>query len=137
MFSSQIINEEDADGLSALEYAINKGTHVSVVKALQKANEEAWKDSRRATIAKEILRRKLLESEQILEAPLTVKPSELIKDMTPRTNLLKEYLAGDLEILKRTGSQRMLIQETLPRRRIFHRFTALHRRLSQLHLVKY
>jgi hypothetical protein len=95
MFSSQIINEEDADGLSALEYAINKGTHVSVVKALQKASEEAWKDNRRATIAKEIMRRKLLESEQLLEAPLTVKPSELIKDMTPKTNLLIEYLAGN------------------------------------------
>mmetsp|Transcript_20112 Transcript_20112/g.28620 ORF Transcript_20112/g.28620 Transcript_20112/m.28620 type:complete len:376 (+) Transcript_20112:97-1224(+) len=91
----QIINEEDADGLSALEYAINKGTHVSVVKALQKASEEAWKDNRRATIAKEIMRRKLLESEQLLEAPLTVKPSELIKDMTPKTNLLIEYLAGN------------------------------------------
>lgn len=92
----QIINEEDADGLSALEYAINKGAHGSVVKALQKASEEAWKDNRRATIAKEILRRKLLlQSEQLLKAPLTVKPSESIKKMTPKTNLLMEYLAGN------------------------------------------
>ena len=69
-----IINEEDAGGLSALEYAIHNGVDDKVYYTLQEASEVVWKTMAPKT---SIVRNWLLQREKVSnEEPIKIKKSK-------------------------------------------------------------
>jgi ankyrin repeat protein len=90
----QSVNEEDLEGLSPLEIAINCGADADIVRTLQRASEEAWNEAKRNKIYEEVLKRKLLinaDNEQCQS--LSGEPDKIVKDNGPTTQILMEYLA--------------------------------------------
>jgi ankyrin repeat protein len=55
----QSVNEEDDFGLNPLEYAINCGSSMSVIRALQRASVVAWNEMDRNKANQEVLKKRL------------------------------------------------------------------------------
>lgn len=98
------INDEDSDGLTALEYAIHKGANIEVVKALQIASELAWKENKKCTAPRDESKKGLGGTHyqpNFSEESSCVSPNV----MTPQTRLLiMKYLQGNMR--KRGGEEK-------------------------------
>jgi len=82
------INAEDADGLTALEYAIHKDANIQVVKALQIASVAAWNENKRSTTAAQHKFKKGLIGGTLYQPYLIGESCVSPNEMKPQTRLL-------------------------------------------------